>query len=163
MSRFKDKNIDCNYNYLSDEQVKSLYNILSEKYKNKKIIMGCGCFEIFHIGHLEYLEGAKKLGDILVIGVNPDEYIINHKNRKSKFPLEERMKILDAIKYVDYVFPFYENTFERSLEIIKPSVFAKGIDRKIVLEQEICNQNGIKVVKIGKEKKSSATELREYI
>ena len=58
--------------------IKELSKILSEEYSNKKIVVGCGCFEVFHIGHLEYLEGAKEQGDLLVIGVNSDEYIKNH-------------------------------------------------------------------------------------
>lgn len=143
--------------------VDELSKIIKRNNSNDKIVMGCGCFEIFHIGHLEYLQGAKKQGDVLIVGVNSDKYIEQHKNRIPKFSLEERMKIIDSIKGVDYVFPFYDETFENCLQIIKPNVFAKGVDRKIVLEQEICDKYNILICKIGEEKKASSTDLREYI
>ncbi len=71
--------------------------------------------------------------------------------------------MIDSVKYVDYVFPFYDKTFDNCLIEIKPDIFVKGIDRKEVLEKEICDKYNIKIEKIGEYKKASATELRKYI
>lgn len=122
--------------------------------------MCCGCFEVFHIGHLEYLEGAKALGDILVVGVNSDQYIQEHKQRKPIFNVNERMRIIQSLSCVDYVFEFSEETFDESLSRLCPKIFAKGVDRTVVLEEQTCLENGIEIVRIGEEKKGNATELR---
>lgn len=130
--------------------------------KGKTIVACCGCFEIFHIGHLEYLEGAKKLGNILIVGVNTDDYIKEHKKRTPIFSLDDRMRVLSGLECVDYVFSFDEKTFEQSLKEIKPNIFAKGIDRKDILEADICEKNNIKIARIGDVKKSNSSELRKY-
>jgi rfaE bifunctional protein nucleotidyltransferase chain/domain len=140
-----------------------IQNVISaEKAKGKVIILGCGCFEIFHIGHLEYLEEAKKHGDILAIGINTDDYIRRHKLREPIFDIDQRMQVIYSIKPVDYVFSFNEDTFDRSIEIIKPDYFIKGIDRALILEEETCNKYSVKILRVGTIKKYSSTQLLEY-
>ena len=51
------------------------------QHASKTIVAACGCFDIFHIGHLDYLEGAKLLGDILIVGINSDQSILKNKGR----------------------------------------------------------------------------------
>ena len=137
--------------------------ISNEKEKGKRIVAVCGCFEVFHIGHLEYLIGAKELGDILLVGMNADSYIINRKQRKPRFSLTDRMRIINHVDVVDYVFAFSEDTFDVSLQEMCPDVFAKGIDRDYVVEKPTCDRYGISVVKIGKEKRGNASILRNQI
>lgn len=134
----------------------------NEKMEGKVIVLGCGCFEIFHIGHLEYLEEAKKHGDILAIGINTDDYIRRHKLREPIFDLDQRMQVIHSIKPVDYVFSFDEDTFDRSIKIIKPDFFIKGIDRTLILEEATCNKYSVKVLRVGTTKKYSSTQLLKY-
>ena len=139
-----------------------LKKILREQYNSKVIVSACGCFEIFHVGHLEYIEGAKKLGDVLIVGINSDKYIEKNKNRKPIFNEEERCRIIASLQNVDYVFLFDDETFDNCLKDLKPDYFVKGCDRTEILELETANKLGIAVKHIGSSKKASATELRKY-
>ena len=131
-----------------------------EKSKNKRIVFACGCFEIFHVGHLEYLEESKKRGDILIVAVNSDDYIKRIKQKDPIFNTKQRCEIVNALSCVDYVFEFDEQTPEKYLASFIPHVFTKGIDRQQILEKELCNRLNIDVVVIGKEKLSSSSKLR---
>jgi len=72
------------------------------------------CAEILHIGHLNYLERAKKLGDYLIVGVNSDEMFYHYKKRWPIIPFEERKRIISALRIVDEV---REHTFPSQLDI----------------------------------------------
>lgn len=95
----------------------------------KKVIT-YGTFDLFHIGHLNILKRAKKLGDYLVVAVSTDEF--NHiKGKKCAIPDNERMAIVEAIKYVDEVIP--ENSWDQKPKDIKEhniDVFVMGDDWK---------------------------------
>ena len=95
----------------------------------EKIVATNGCFDILHAGHVSYLELARELGDILVVGVNDDETVrdlkgvgrpINH--------LEDRVKVLSSIKYVDLVVIFHEIRAASFLQAIQPDIYVKGGD-----------------------------------
>ena len=133
-----------------------------EQHESKIIVSTCGCFEIFHIGHLECIEEAKKLGDILIVGINSDQYIEANKNRKPVFNENDRCKIIASIQNVDYVFLFDDLTFDNCLKTLHPDYFVKGLDRIEVIEKKTTDKLGIKVVHIGDVKKASATDLRKY-
>ena len=92
------------------------------------IIVACGCFDIFHIGHLTYLQGAKSIGDLLFVGVNSDRSVIENKSKSPVFTARQRMSIIAALDCVDYVFCFDELTFDKSLTLLRPEVFARGSD-----------------------------------
>jgi rfaE bifunctional protein nucleotidyltransferase chain/domain len=132
--------------------------------KSKKVVAICGCFDIFHIGHLDYISGAKRSGDILIVGVNSDKSILINKGRFPLFTIEQRMQLLSSIEYVDFIFSFDEKTFDLSLKLIKPDIFARGIDaaEKGFPEQDTVNEHNIKVIIIGDHKKSSSRDLRKY-
>ncbi len=114
-----------------------------------KIVAVSGYFDPLHIGHIEYLELAKKLGDKLIVILNNDEQV-KLKKGKPFMPLDERKKILEAIKYVDEVFVSIDNdlTVCKSLKAVKPDIFAKGGDRfkEEIPEAKICRELGIKIV-----------------
>ena len=72
----------------------------------KKIIgFTAGAFDMFHVGHLNLIKNAKARCDYLIVGVNSDELISSYKNKSAVVPLEERLQIVEAIKYVDEVIP----------------------------------------------------------
>jgi D-beta-D-heptose 7-phosphate kinase / D-beta-D-heptose 1-phosphate adenosyltransferase len=108
----------------------SLLPILAEhRRQNRQIVLTNGCFDLLHRGHITYLEQAKRLGDVLVVGVNTDESIRRLKGSTRPINgLADRMGVLSAISSVDHVVPFGEDTPHRLIEAIRPDVFVKGGD-----------------------------------
>ena len=97
-----------------------------------KVVFTNGCFDILHAGHLSYLEAAKKLGDKLIVGINNDSSVSKLKGKGRPInPLEERMALIQALKCVDYVVPFSEDTPLKLIEFLKPNVLVKGADYKV--------------------------------
>lgn len=137
--------------------LKKLYSLadLTKKLSTQsdKIIFTNGCFDIVHAGHIDYLSKAKKLGDILIIGVNSDSSIRSIKGSKRPIvPLEYRLKVLDALEFVDYLVVFEEDTPINLISNLKPSVLVKGADwkDKEVVGQDIVEKNGgsVKLIKL---------------
>lgn len=127
---------------LSLEEAKEYINIYRKF--DKIIVSTNGCFDIIHAGHINYLEFAKSKGDILIIGVNTDESVRELKgNGRPINSLEERMMVLNALKFVDIVCSFPEKRPINFLSEIKPDIHIKGGDYKdIVLpEAEIIEKN----------------------
>lgn len=95
----------------------------------KKIVFTNGCFDLFHVGHLESLKYAKKLGDILIVGINTDNSIRQLKGTKRPIiPLEQRVEMLEALECVDYIIPFDTPTPEHLLQAIRPHIYVKGAE-----------------------------------
>ena len=115
----------------------------------EKIVAVSGYFDPIHIGHIEYLKLAKSLGDTLIVILNNDHQAMLKKG-KPFMPLEDRKAILEAIKYVDEVFISIDTDKSvcKSLQAIKPHIFAKGGDRfaNEIPEKKICEELGIKIV-----------------
>lgn len=106
-----------------------LQAVQQARQRGEKIVMTNGCFDILHVGHITYLQEARKLGDRLIVAVNTDESV-----RKLKGPtrpinrLGHRMQMLAALSCVDWVLPFAEDTPERLICAVKPDVLVKGGD-----------------------------------
>jgi rfaE bifunctional protein nucleotidyltransferase chain/domain len=98
------------------------------KAEGKKIVFTNGCFDLLHVGHVRYLSKAKKLGDILVIGLNSDRSISRIKPGRPLTPERQRAEILSALSAVDYVTLFYEDTPLKLIKKIKPDILVKGAD-----------------------------------
>lgn len=99
------------------------------KEQKRKIIFTNGCFDILHRGHASYLEKAKALGDILILGLNSDESITRLKGESRPInDLEDRAFLLAALESVDYVVPFTEDTPLELITLIKPHTLVKGAD-----------------------------------
>lgn len=97
--------------------------------KNKKIVFTNGCFDLLHIGHVSYLEEAKKLGDILIVGINSDSSVKKLKGPSRPIQNEkDRSAILAALKSVDHTIIFNEDTPLQLIEKIEPDVLVKGGD-----------------------------------
>lgn len=100
--------------------------------KDKKIVFTNGCFDILHRGHVTYLAEAKKLGDLLVIGLNSDESVKRLKGPERPINNEEdRAYVLSQLKSVDFVEIFTEDTPLNLILKVKPKVLVKGGDWKI--------------------------------
>ena len=100
-----------------------------QKSQGRKIIFTNGCFDILHRGHATYLQQAKKLGDLLVVGLNSDESIRRLKGDTRPINnLEDRAFLLAALESVDYVIPFNEDTPYQLIKHIIPDVLVKGAD-----------------------------------
>jgi glycerol-3-phosphate cytidylyltransferase len=99
------------------------------KEQGKKLVFTNGVFDILHVGHLRYLSEAKKLGDILIVGINSDCSVKILKGEERPINEEtDRAEMLDGLKPVDYVVIFSEQTPIKILEELKPSIHVKGGD-----------------------------------
>jgi rfaE bifunctional protein nucleotidyltransferase chain/domain len=95
----------------------------------KKVVLANGCFDILHVGHVRYLEGARKLGDTLVVALNSDRSVRALKGAGRPILNEsERVALVSALRCVDHVVVFDEADVTRVLDILRPSVHAKGTD-----------------------------------
>lgn len=136
--------------------------ILAEREKGKKIILANGCFDLFHVGHVRYLEGAKKLGGFLLVGINSDTQVRKLKGKDRPYiPENERAEIVSAFKFVDAVTIFDEPTVEQLIVAIRPDFHAKGTDYTVdtVPEREIVRRYGGQVAIVGDPKDHSSTRL----
>ena len=131
--------------FLLKENLNAINNLKSEK---KKIVFTNGCFDLLHVGHIRYLSNAKKLGDFLIVGLNSDESvkILKGQNRPiNKF--EDRAMLLSALRSVDLVIMFGEQTPENLINKIVPDVLVKGGDYDIedIVGYQTVIKNGGKV------------------
>lgn len=136
------------------------------RFKNKKIVTTNGAFDILHLGHVRYLEQAKKLGDVLIVGVNTDKSVKQYKSEKRPINDEKsRIGVLAALESVDYAFLFNENDPRKWLEKIKPNIHVKAGDYKInqIIEKDVVERNNGKVVLIPMVKGYSTTGIIKKI
>lgn len=134
--------------------------------KNKKIVTTNGVFDILHIGHIRYLQEAKKLGDVLIVGLNSDSSVKLIKGPKRPINnQEERVEVLAALEFIDYIVVFEEETPVKLLGRIKPDVHVKGRDYDIneIIEKDTVEKNGGKIELLSLVKEKSTTNLIERI
>ena len=114
-------------------------------------VMASGVFDLLHIGHLYYLEEAKKYGDELIVVVACDE-TVRKKKHEPIMPAEERRRLVEALKPVDKAVVGYEDDFLRVVEEIKPDIIALGYDQHFEGLEEMLRKRGIKakIVRCGK-------------
>ena len=127
-----------------------------------RIVLANGCFDILHVGHVRYLEGAKALGDVLVVGVNSDEQVREQKGEgRPLVPERERAEVVASIRAVDFVTIFTEPTVEQLLLAIRPDIHAKGTDytEDSVPERDVVRSFGGRVMIVGDPKDHSSTEM----
>ena len=101
------------------------------RFLNKKIVFTNGCFDIIHLGHIDYLSKAKDLGDILLIGLNTDDSVkrLKGNNRPIKNQLE-RSVLLASLQFIDGIILFNEDTPYELIKKVKPNILVKGSDYK---------------------------------
>lgn len=131
-----------------------------------RIVLANGCFDVLHVGHVRYLEGARALGDVLIVGINSDEQVRVLKGAGRPFVSErERGEIIAAIRAVDYVTIFSEPNVEALLRALRPDVHAKGTDytAETVPERDVVRSYGGRVCIVGDPKDHSSTEMIERV
>ena len=136
------------------------------KAKGKRIVFTNGCFDLLHIGHIRYLEEAKSLGDILVVGVNSDRSVRGLKGRNRPIlPEEERAEILSGLESVSYITIFDESTPLELISSLQPHVLVKGGDwtKESTVGKEVVERSGGKVVILPFIEGSSTSNLIETI
>jgi len=130
--------------------------------EGRRIVFANGCFDILHVGHVRYLEGAKRAGDVLVVGVNSDRAVAALKGKgRPILPEAGRAEMVAAIESVDYVAIFDELTAAEILRDLLPDVHCKGTDytEQTVPEREIVKAFGGEVRIVGDPKDHSTREL----
>lgn len=125
-------------------------NLIVKKLKDehKKIIFTNGCFDLLHVGHIDSLKQAKKMGDILIVAVNSDESIKRYKGEKRPIIDEcSRLEIISSLDVVDYVVIMNDDNPINIINEIKPDVSVKGIDwkEKYIPEKELIESYGGKM------------------
>jgi len=144
------------------DRTRLLARVAIDRRTGKKIVLANGCFDLFHVGHIRYLAGARELGDCLVVAINDDAQVQNIKGGNRPFmPEQERAEIVSALKFVDFVTIFSEPTVEELIRVIRPDFHAKGTDytAESVPEREIVFECGGQVVIVGDPKNHSSTDL----
>ncbi|MBV8857923.1 MAG: adenylyltransferase/cytidyltransferase family protein [Acidobacteria bacterium] len=127
-----------------------------------RVVFANGCFDLLHVGHIRYLEAAKGLGDLLVVGVNSDEQVRRLKGEGRPFvPERERAEVIASLRAVDYVTVFHEPTVQELLLALRPDIHAKGTDytEDSVPERDVVRSFGGRVQIVGDPKDHSSTEM----
>jgi rfaE bifunctional protein nucleotidyltransferase chain/domain len=146
------------------EEIKLIRSAL--KADNKKVVFTNGCFDIMHTGHIDYLNKAKALGDILIVGLNTDDSVKRIKGDKRPIINEdERAEIISNIKPVDYVVFFDEDTPAELINELVPDILIKGADWKTdeIVGGETVLANGGEVKTIEFVNDQSTTKIIDLI
>jgi rfaE bifunctional protein nucleotidyltransferase chain/domain len=117
----------------------------------KRIVFTNGVFDILHAGHVDYLTRARRLGDVLVVGLNTDASVrVNKGDKRPIIPYRFRAKLLAALEVVDYIVPLDRETPDKLIPMIKPQILVKGADYKIseIVGADHVLANGGKVVRM---------------
>ena len=135
------------------------------KRRGRKVVFTNGCFDILHNGHVRYLAAARALGDALIIAVNSDASVrlIKGPNRPIT-PQAERLELLAAFSFVDYVFAFDDNDPLRVIEALLPDVLVKGSDWALdeIVGRDVVESHGGRVERIDLVGGISTTKIMEH-
>jgi len=127
-----------------------------------RVVFANGCFDLLHVGHVRYLEAARALGDLLVVGINSDEQVRRQKGEGRPYiPERERAETVASLRAVDYVMVFHEPTVTELLLALRPDIHAKGTDytEESVPERDVVRAYGGRVQIVGDPKDHSSTEM----
>jgi len=126
------------------------------------VVLANGCFDLLHVGHVRYLEGARREGDFLVVAVNSDRSVRRLKGPGRPILAEQdRAELVAALRPVDLVFVFDDPTVDQVIRRLRPHVHAKGTDytKESVPERETMARIGGRVVIVGDAKSHSTRDL----
>ncbi len=136
--------------------------VAEKRQHEERIVLANGCFDLLHVGHVRYLEGASREGDVLVVAVNSDSSARRLKGAgRPVIPEEARAQLVAALAAVDYVVIFDEPDVGALLAELRPHVHAKGTDYtpETVPERDVAARLGIRVAIVGDPKLHSTQEL----
>ena len=130
--------------------------------EGKRIVLANGCFDLLHVGHVRYLDAARRLGDVLFVGINGDAAVARLKGRgRPLMPAGERVELLSALRAVDHVVVFDDDTADTLIAAIRPDVHAKGTDYTpdSVPERETVRAHGGRVAIVGDPKDHATRDV----
>ena len=136
--------------------------IAADRSAGRTIALANGCFDILHVGHVRYLEGARAEADRLVVAINDDASVRALKgDGRPILPGAARAELVAALRVVDYVVLFGDLTVERLLRLLTPDVHCKGTDYTVdsVPERDVVRAYGGRTVIVGDPKDHSTREL----
>jgi len=145
---------------LSEEQL--VEAIRRERASGRSIAFANGCFDVLHVGHVRYLHGAAAEADRLVVAVNDDRSVRDLKGPgRPILTAADRAELVAALRGVDFVVVFGDNTVERLLLAIKPDVHCKGTDYTVdsVPERAVVARYGGRTAIVGDPKSHSTRDL----
>jgi len=134
--------------------------------RGQRIVLANGCFDLLHLGHVRYLGGARREGDVLVVAVNSDSSERRLKGEgRPILPQQARAELVAALGEVDYVVVFDEDNVETLLAALRPDVHAKGTDYtpETVPEREVAARLGVRIAIVGGPKDHSTRSLLERL
>lgn len=149
---------------VSREQLRE--QVGSHTRRGQRVVLANGCFDTLHVGHIRYLEGAKKEGDVLVVAVNGDSSVCKLKGPGRPILDENaRAQLVASLRAVDYVVIFDEPNVEALLEFLRPDVHAKGTDYSAdtVPERATAARLGVRVAIVGDPKDHSTRAFLENV
>jgi rfaE bifunctional protein nucleotidyltransferase chain/domain len=132
----------------------------------RRIVFANGCFDVLHVGHVRYLEAAKALGELLIVGINSDDQARKLKGEgRPVMSQDQRAEIVAALEAVDFVTVFDESTVEQLLLALKPDIHAKGTDysEDSVPERDVVRSFGGRVAIVGDPKHHSSSEMIDKV
>lgn len=153
----------CTGGVVNEETLQKI--VTTAKQTGEKVVMTNGCFDLVHVGHIDYLQAAKSLGNILIVAVNDDDSVRRLKGSQRPINnLKSRMHILEALDAVDFVVAFSEDTPERIITAIMPDILVKGADytvNDIAGAQQILDNGGkVKTIALTPDYSTSSTIKR---
>ena len=140
--------------------------VRAERDAGRTIAFANGCFDVLHVGHLRYLQGAAREADVLVVGINGDESVRLLKGNGRPVMVEgERAEMIAAIRGVDYVTIFHDHSPAALITAMKPDVQCKGTDytEENVPEGEVVRGYGGRIAIVGDPKDHSTTAVLEKL
>ncbi|MGI8899029.1 MAG: adenylyltransferase/cytidyltransferase family protein [Pyrinomonadaceae bacterium] len=143
-------------------QAELIARVQAARQNGAKTVFANGCFDVLHVGHIRYLQGAKALGDLLVVGINSDRQVTVLKGPGRPIMTDrERSEIVASIAVVDLVTIFDEPTVEGLLLALRPDIHAKGTDytEETVPELDVVCSYGGRVAIVGDPKNHSTSEI----
>ena len=134
--------------------------------EGKRLVLANGCFDLLHVGHVRYLEGARRLGDVLLVGINSDRSVARLKGPgRPIMTVEERAELVGSLAAVDGVVIFDEDTADALVRALRPTVHAKGTDYTMesVPEGAAVRETGGRVAIAGDPKQHATRDLIRLI
>ena len=139
-----------------------LEEIGRERAAGRSVALANGCFDVLHVGHVRYLQGAAAEADRLIVAINDDQSVAELKGPgRPILSAADRAELVAALRGVDYVVTFGERTVERLLRLIKPDVHCKGTDYTVdsVPERSVVLEYGGRTAIVGDPKRHATREL----
>jgi rfaE bifunctional protein nucleotidyltransferase chain/domain len=145
---------------LSDSEL--LAAVAADREAGRTVALANGCFDVLHVGHIRYLEAARREADRLVVAVNDDASVSVLKGAgRPVLPADARAELVAALRVVDYVVVFDEPTVEQLLRRVVPDVHCKGTDYTVetVPERAIAREIGVRIAIVGDPKDHATRDL----